>query len=420
MNDDLRLHRTATELLDAAAPTRAPAGLLADTLASVGRTRQRASWLANLKEPPMRTPNGVAVGSPTFRLVSIASLTLALALGLTAAVAGGASLLLKAADVPLPAGIAKNGLIAYDLAGDIWVVEPDGSDARLLLGGPTIDWGPVWSRNGSRLAYWSRESESDDQWSLMVVASDGTSPAAVASYDDRDDGEEPEPLDWSPDGTRIAYSVCGLAQPCSERIIVAATDGSGAAQVGDPSLRAWGPKWSPDGSLIAFGGGVGSDQGVYLMAPDGSDVRRLSRVTDPTDYAFVQVDWSPDGTRIVSQADPTGGPHDLWVFAADGSGESELAGAPSNSRLPSWSPDGTRIAFNAAEASGLYLSVIPAEGGEVTRLASVDNSWSWSPDSTQILRPFPPGFGVLDATTGDEVWDLEGPSGGHWQRIAAP
>jgi Tol biopolymer transport system component len=156
------------------------------------------------------------------------------------------------------------------------------------------------------------------------------------------------------------------------------------------------------------------------MAPDGSDVRRLSRVTDPTDYAFVQVDWSPDGTRIVSQADPTGGPHDLWVFAADGSGESELAGAPSNSRLPSWSPDGTRIAFNAAEASGLYLSVIPAEGGEVTRLASVDNSWSWSPDSTQILRPFPPGFGVLDATTGDEVWDLEGPSGGHWQRIAAP
>ena len=38
MNDDLRLERTAADLLDAAAPSRAPAGLLADTLASVSRT----------------------------------------------------------------------------------------------------------------------------------------------------------------------------------------------------------------------------------------------------------------------------------------------------------------------------------------------------------------------------------------------
>ena len=124
MNDDLRLERTATDLLDAAAPSRAPAGLLADTLASVGRTRQRARWLAYLKEPPMRTPNGVAVGSPTFRLVSIALLTLALVLGLTAAVVGGASLLLKTAEVPPPFGLAKNGLVAYANDGDIYTVDP--------------------------------------------------------------------------------------------------------------------------------------------------------------------------------------------------------------------------------------------------------------------------------------------------------
>ena len=49
MNDDTRVERQATSVLAAAAPSRAPDGLLAETLTSIGRTRQRRRWWACLR-----------------------------------------------------------------------------------------------------------------------------------------------------------------------------------------------------------------------------------------------------------------------------------------------------------------------------------------------------------------------------------
>ena len=197
MNDDLRLERTATDLLDAAAPSRAPAGLLADTLASVGRTRQRARWLAYLKEPPMRTPNGVAVGSPTFRLVSIALLTLALVLGLTAAVAGGASLLLKTAEVPPPFGLAKNGLVAYANDGDIYTVDPETGARQAIVTGPEVDQEPRWSLDGTRLLFLRTAGE---LYEVGIVDPDRPDELVMTEAFELDS----DSVKWSPDGRSIS------------------------------------------------------------------------------------------------------------------------------------------------------------------------------------------------------------------------
>jgi Tol biopolymer transport system component len=375
--------------------------------------RQVPGWASLERWIPMTVTLRLA-GVPRAALLLM---LLALCLALTAGtIAVGSRLdLFATAVLPAPVGPAANGLIAYDSGGDIWVAGPDGTGTRPLTSGSEWDWGPTWSRDGTRLVHYSKASRSGTQVRLVIVNADGSSPVTVATHDQADD---PEGIDWSPDGMRLAYT---LHDAPMERVVVAATDGSGFGPIGDPAFRAWSPDWSPDGSLIAFGGGVGTDQAVYLMSPDGSDVRRLSRITDAMDSAFVVVDWSPDGTRLVSQAG-----HLLWVFAADGSGESEVAGTTPDSILPRWSPDGTRIAFNdAPDSLGRYLSVIPAGGGEPTRLASdLQNRWSWSPDGELILGVSPTGLVAIDPTTGDVLWQLpqgtEGVvEGASWQRIAS-
>ena len=191
----------------------------------------------------------------------------------------------------------------------------------------------AYSLDGRRLAYWSR-AVAGATWDLIVIDADGGSPVIVASgvsvaYD-------PSQPAWSPNGATIAYSaatpqfdgsVCQTGQNgsfCTNRIFLAAVDGSGVQQIGDPALDVRGPAWSPDGSTIAFGGGNASPAiGVhlYLMDADGTNVRQLSDVVG-SDWAFVRVDWSHDGTKIVGQAGATDNiaDWDIWVINADGSG----------------------------------------------------------------------------------------------------
>ena len=266
MNDDRRIARTATELLDAAAPSRAPAGLLADTLASVSRKRQRARWLAYLKEPPMRTPNGVAVGSPTFRLVSIALITLALILGLTAAVATGASLLLRTAELPPPFGLAANGLVAFDRDGDIWVADPPGEAAHLLISGEADDTFPTFSRDGTRLSFERIEAGRPSR--VMVANADGSAIIPIAESPQKWDT-----FDWSPDGRHMAMVWTLDDGPV---ISIVSTDASEPQRELElPGLTpaayvAWLP---PDGQRLVFvahQGPIANGREVFTVRADGS------------------------------------------------------------------------------------------------------------------------------------------------------
>jgi Tol biopolymer transport system component len=155
------------------------------------------------------------------------------------------------------------------------------------------------------------------------------------------------------------------------------------------------------------------------MSPDGSNVQRLSQIHDVEDMSFRRVEWSPDGTRIASDTTPVGRLGRIWVFEADGNGESEVAGTPPGSILPSWSPDGDRIAFWAGPNR---LSVIPADGGTPTLLNGSIDDTSWSPDGTAILGVLQSGIAVIDATTGDIRWELPLPLvqivDPTWQRVA--
>ena len=119
-----------------------------------------------------------------------------------------------------------------------------------------------------------------------------------------------------------------------------------------PDSNEWGPAWSPDGTRIAFSSDRDGIPQVYVMAADGSNLRRLSDVWG--EYPS----WSPDGSTIafesyVGGTTPFGDPdYDVFVMDADGRRERNITNDPeSYDGYPTWSPDGGRIAFQSTRGT---------------------------------------------------------------------
>jgi dipeptidyl aminopeptidase/acylaminoacyl peptidase len=156
---------------------------------------------------------------------------------------------------------------------------------------------------------------------------------------------------WSPDGQKIFF--VGSGRIADSHIYVMNADGSGLQRLltspapGRCDGRArWnsGPAWSPDGRAIAF---TRSSCGpsyseIYVMNADGSGQRRLTpRGSDlrvGLDDQDRRPSWSPDGRRIafVSERD---GQAEIYVMNPDGSGQRNLTRTRGwQERWHAWSP----------------------------------------------------------------------------------
>lgn len=180
----------------------------------------------------------------------------------------------------------------------------------------------------------------------------------------------------------------------AQGIAVVRSDGGGFRQL-TRDRRDRSPAWSPDGRRLAF-----ERAGrIYLMAADGTSVRRLM----PPSARGRQAAWSPNGREIAFIR--TGA---LFVVRADGTRQRLLyrrKGVVAN--RPTWSPDGRRIAFGVTDADldeqgGLdygSILVIGRGGGPARRVTdgrgepsdpepgtwAHDRGPDWSPDGARIL-----------------------------------
>ena len=261
-----------------------------------------------------------------------------------------------------PLSGSGGGVIAFNLpaaAGynsDIYAInvadalqDTQGSFLRRLTRHPANDFDPVWSPDGTHIAFVSERDYNQEIYVMNVAdALEDTDENALRRLTDNQANDH-SPT-WSPDGAHVAFA---SDRDGDEEIYVVNADGGGLQRLTDNDARDTAPDWSADGSQIAFESNRDGRRQIYVMQADGSHQRRLTN-SDASDYSPA---WSPDGTQIAFHSSRDGG-WKIFVMNRDGSDPRRLTNNEGQAADPVWSPDGTQILYsihNAGKDPGLYI-----------------------------------------------------------------
>jgi eukaryotic-like serine/threonine-protein kinase len=178
------------------------------------------------------------------------------------------------------------------------------------------------------------------------------------------------------------------------------------------------PRYSPDGTKIAFVSGRSGAQEIWLCSSTASNPRRLTSMGGPV---VVGPQWSPDGRRIAYFA-TTGvaGKYAVYTIDAEGGQPSRMTRSENDlEALPTWSRDGRWIYLASARSSVLQIWKMPVNGGEPLQLTQ--NGGAEAAESldgrTVYYAKVPemgPGLWSVPSTGGAEVRVLDSVRFGYW------
>jgi eukaryotic-like serine/threonine-protein kinase len=150
---------------------------------------------------------------------------------------------------------------------------------------------------------------------------------------------------WSPDGTEIAFVDQELGK--AWRILLISADGGTAKEAYPEGRSQVDPTWSPDGKRLAFGR-VAVEGRTDNMEINILDLRSHRISVIPSSENLFSPRWSPDGGHILAL---TGDSKKLVLYDLKTQTWSDWINEPGAIGFPTWSPDGRYVYYNRVSTS---------------------------------------------------------------------
>ncbi len=229
------------------------------------------------------------------------------------------------------------------------------------------------------------------RFELQVADADGFNPQAVLS--------SLEPIrspKWSPDGTKLAYV---SFESRKSTVIVQDLATGQRKTISNFKGDNYAPNWAPDSSKLVVALSKDSVSQIYIIAANGGDARRVTE----SNSIDTNATFTPDGQNIIFVSDRSGGPQ-LYRVPVSGGNVQRLTFEGNYNVNPRMSPDGKLVAFVNREGGKLRIATLELASAQVNILTDgpLDDSPSFSPNGRTVLYESKAGGrGVLGSVSID-------------------
>jgi Tol biopolymer transport system component len=336
--------------------------------------------------------------------------------------------------VPPPFGLARNGALVYDSAGDIASRDSLTGASRTLVGGPTDDFAAGFTRDGTHLVFLRRTGgpagSLNERVQVVIADADGANPSALS-------GElvSPDWFDWSPDDQQLVVQE-GRPDMGQHLYLIDVKQGRDLQRIdfGRPMTTTLPNYLGPLGAEIVFRGVTSTDDGimsgVFAAHPDGSGLHALTPIDGDRDNGYQFPQPSPDGRYVTYTVwDEAAKMHTMHLVDLSSGDDRALEASPARDRgFATFSPDSRQIIFVQFIESHRQIMVEPVDGSSAA--IPMGPSFPIEDDVTGIFSP--DGRSVIvkdsnkkesrliDPTKGGDgqilPWSADGITA--WQRLA--